>query len=238
MAREAFLTTRWTLIRTAAGEGAEARAALEELCAATWYPLYAYVRRSGVRAEDAEDLVQGFFARLIERRDLSRLTRGAGRFRGFLLAALRHHLAHERDRARALKRGGGRAPLSLDLSGAGERFAREPVLEETPERTFQRLWALDLLAACVSELEAEYAASGRARIFAALRGVLQGERPDPEEVARRLDMRPGAVRVAVHRLRRRFAQLLRLRVSRTVASDEEVEEELDELMRALAGRGV
>ena len=233
MTREAFLTTRWSLVTVAGGEGEQARAALEQLCADSWYPLYAYVRRCGVRAEDAQDVVQGFFARLIERRDLARLTPEAGRFRHFLQACVRNHLAGWREHNRAQKRGGGAVHVPLDFAAAGERYGRELALEEAPERTFDRLWALELLERCVADLEAEYRASGRAELFAALRGTLQGEAPQHSEVAARLGMGEGAVRVAIHRLRQRFGKQLRTRIAATVGSPEEVEAELQELLKAL-----
>ena len=236
MENRQFLTTRWSLVEAAGGsEGERARAALAELCAEYWYPLYAFVRRSGVGAEEAQDVVQGFFAGLIERGDLAKHTRGAGRFRGFLKVAVRNHLANVRDRERTDQRGGGRVRLAVDLEGAAERFAREPGREEDPERAFDRLWALELLERCLGELEAEYDASGRANVFAALKGALQGgeDSLDTAQAAELLRTSEGAVRVAVHRLRKRFGERLRARIADTVASPEEVEPELDELRRAL-----
>jgi DNA-directed RNA polymerase specialized sigma24 family protein len=236
MERPSFLTTRWSLIEAAgAADGERARAALAELCAEYWYPLYAYVRRVGIGAVEAEDVVQGFFADLLERGDLARVTRGAGRFRGFLKVAVKHHLANLRDRERAEKRGGGRVRLAVDLEGAAARFEREQGREEEPERSFDRLWALELLERCVAELEAEYVHSGRGEVFAALAGALQGagESFDAAEAARRLASTEGAVRVAAHRLRKRFGERLRARIAETVADPAEVELELDELLAAL-----
>ena len=236
MERPSFLTTRWSLIEAAgAADGERARAALSELCADYWFPLYAYVRRTGVGAVEAEDVVQGFFADLLERGDLARVTRGAGRFRGFLKVAVKHHLANVRDRERAAKRGGGRVRLAIDLQGAAERFEREQGREEEPERAFDRLWALELLERCVAELEAEYVHSGREAVFAALAGALQGggESLDHAEAARRLATSEGAVRVAAHRLRKRFGERLRARIAETVADPAQVELELDELLAAL-----
>jgi RNA polymerase sigma-70 factor (ECF subfamily) len=238
MERREFLTTRWSLVEAAGGTGGErARVALAELCADYWYPLYAYVRRGGVDADQAQDVVQGFFADLIERGDLGRLTRGAGRFRGFLKVAVRNHLANLRDRERAAKRGGGRVRLAVDLEGAAERYAREPACHETPERAFDRLWALELLERCFAELEAEYAASGRGAVFAELKGALQGgeEGLDHAGAADRLGISEGAVRVAAHRLRKRFGERLRTRIAETVAAPQEVESELDDLFGALGG---
>jgi len=236
MGRGEFLTTRWSLVEAAgAADGERARAALSELCAEYWFPLYAYVRRCGVGADEAQDVVQGLFADLIGRGDLARLTRGVGRFRGFLKTAVRHHLANLRDRERAEKRGGGRVRLAVDFEGAAERFERQGGREADPERAFDRLWALELIERCVAELEAEYAASGRGAVFAELKGALQGgdEGIDYAAVAERLSTGEGALRVAAHRLRKRFGERLRARIAETVARPEEVEPELDELFRAL-----
>jgi len=231
-----FLTTRWSLVEAiGAGDEARARVALGELCEAYWFPLYAFVRRRGTSPEEAEDVVQGFFADLIERGDLARVTRGAGRFRAFLKVAARNHLANLRDRERAQKRGGGRVRLGLDLGDAEQRLALEPVHDETPERTFDRLWALELLHACLAALEREYADSGRAETFDALRAALAGgaERLDYAAAAARLGTSEGACRVAATRLRQRLGEHLRARIAETVSSPREVEGELDELMAAL-----
>ena len=231
-----FLTTRWSLVEAiGAGDEARARVALGELCEAYWFPLYAFVRRRGTSPEEAEDVVQGFFADLIERGDLGRVTRGAGRFRAFLKVAARNHLANLRDRERAQKRGGGRVRLGLDLGDAEQRLALEPVHDETPERTFDRLWALELLHACLAALEREYADSGRAETFDALRAALAGgaERLDYAAAAARLGTSEGACRVAATRLRQRLGEHLRARIAETVSSPREVEGELDELMAAL-----
>jgi RNA polymerase sigma-70 factor (ECF subfamily) len=233
-----FLTTRWSLVEAVgAVDEARARAALAELCAQYWFPLYAFVRRRGASAHEAEDVVQGFFADLIERGDLARVTRGAGRFRAFLKVAARNHLANVRDRERAAKRGGGRVRLGLEIGGAEERLAAEPSHDETPERTFDRLWALELLERCLADLEREYQDSGRGETFDALRAALTGgDAPlDYGAAAARLGTTEGACRTAAARLRQRLGERLRARIADTVASPAEIEGELDELMAALGG---
>ena len=158
-----FATTRWTLV-LAAGDDASApgREALDELCRAYWFPLYAYIRRRGHDAHAAEDLTQGFFARLLERNDLARLTREGGKFRSFLLTALNHFLANEYERNQALKRGGGQTPLSLDDEDAEARYLREPAHVESPDRLYERQWAVALMESALDRLAEEQAAAGRA----------------------------------------------------------------------------
>lgn len=231
-----FLTTRWSLVE-AVGSGDEerARAALAELCEQYWFPLYAFVRRRGASPHQAEDVVQGFFADLIERGDLARVTRGAGRFRAFLKVAARNHLANVRDRERAQKRGGGRVRLGLDFERAEQRLALEPADDETPERTFDRLWALELLNGCLADLEREYTETDRGETFDALRAALAGgaESLDYAAAAARLGSTEGACRVAATRMRKRLGEHLRARIAETVSHPREVEGELDELMAAL-----
>lgn len=230
-----FHTTHWSLVLRAGGpEDAAAREALASLCQSYWYPLYAFARRRGAGAEEAEDAVQGFFARLIEKGDLRAVTPSKGRFRAFLLAALQHHLANQRDHEAALKRGGGRVVLEADFGAAGERFAREPDGARTPEQEFERAWALEMLRGAVEDLELEYRSSSRGELFEALRGELQGEAAPHAELAERLGMSAGAVKVAAHRLRERFGERLRERVAATVASPAEIEAELGALLRALS----
>lgn len=235
-----FGPTRWTWVEAAGGADSErAREALAELCRAYWYPLYAFVRRFGVEAGEAEDVVQDFFARLIEKRDLASVVRGRGRFRSFLRVAIRNHLANLRDRERAGKRGGGRVHLAVDVRTAAERYEREPELagedRATPDRLFDRAWALELMAAAVRGLEAEYEASARGPTFRALRERLVPGTGGPplSALARELGTTEGALRVASHRLRARFRERLREEIARTVASPDEVEAEIDELFRAL-----
>lgn len=231
-----FRSTRWSLVAAAgAADGERARAALAELCQTYWYPLYAFVRRGGVPAADAEDVVQGFFARLIEKRDLARVVRGQGHFRSFLRVAVRNHLAGVRASQRALKRGGGQVRLAVDFDDAAERFEREAPLDESPERAFDRSWAVGLMERALAELREEYASSGRGAVFEALVPFVQAgfEEADPSSVAARLNMSAGAVRVAVHRLRQRFQACVRRSISETLADEGDVDAELEELFRAL-----
>jgi RNA polymerase sigma-70 factor (ECF subfamily) len=230
-----FATTQWSLV-IAAGDlrREDARAALAELCQTYWYPLYAYLRRRGISAADAQDLTQEFFARLLEKESL-RVDPQRGRFRSFLLASLDHFLANERDRAHAFKRGGGRAPLSLDLAAGESRVALEPAHNETPERLYERQWALALLDVVVRRLEAEYRAANKGQQFDLLRQVLSNdrERLPYNAIASELGISPDAARQAAHRLRKRYREILREEVARTVAGPEEVDEELTSLFEAL-----
>jgi RNA polymerase sigma-70 factor (ECF subfamily) len=233
-APRAFHTTRWSLVLAARAGGP----ALEELCRAYWWPLYAYARRAGAGAHEAEDVVQGFFTRLFERRDLGAIAPERGRFRAFLLAALKNHLANERDHARAEKRGGGRvrsaSELGLDFSGADARLATEAGDASDPERAFEAAFARELLRAALSELEAEYRSSGRARVFETLKGELAGDDACPlAEQAERLGLTLGAAKVAAHRLRARFREKVRARIAATVAREEDIEDELAALLAAL-----
>lgn len=231
-----FRTTRWSLVQAASGaDEAAAREALAGLCRTYWYPLYLFARRKGAPREQAEDVVQGFFTGLIERQGLRQVAREKGRFRSFLLAALQHHLANERDHARAARRGGGRVVLAVDLAGADERFAREPDDALSPERAFERAWALEVLRRALANLADEYAASGRGALFEALKGELEGVPASHAEVAARLGLSAGAVKTAAHRLRQRFGDGLRALVADTVASPAAIEGELGALLRALSG---
>jgi RNA polymerase sigma-70 factor (ECF subfamily) len=229
------MTTRWSVVLGAADENEpRAREALAVLCHTYWYPLYTFVRRSGVAAVDAEDVVQGFFARLLESRDLARIAPERGRFRAFLLAAVKHHLANLRDRERALKRGAGRVHLWIDFAAAHERFAGEEARELAPERAFERAWALELVARAVAELERQYRASNRSELFDALKGELDGSGGSHAEIGVRLGLSAGAVKVAAHRLRARFRGTLRALVAETVEGEAEIEAELADLLAALS----
>jgi RNA polymerase sigma-70 factor (ECF subfamily) len=232
-----FLTTRWSLV-LAAGQGGEprARAALGELCQTYWYPLYAYVRRRGFSTEDAQDLTQSFFARLLERNTVGSADPQRGRFRAFLLSALKNFLANEWDKVSAQKRGGGAVPLSLDFRLADQRFAREPEDPRTPERAYERSWALSVLERVLDRIGEGYRARGRGALFDALRPALVGgEASEPyAEIARRLGTSEGAVKVAAHRLRGTFREELRAEIAQTVERPEDLEEELEYLIAALA----
>jgi len=211
--------------------------ALEELCRTYWYPLYAYVRRQGYLREDAQDLTQAFFARFLEKNYLEGLRSEKGRFRAFLLAALKHFLANEWDRARRQKRGGGVANLSLDWQSADTRFGVEPADNLSPDKLYDRTWALTLLERVIVRLRDESAAEGKARSFEQLKPFLMsGKGAIPcAEAALALEMTESAVRVAVHRLRRRYRELLRQEIAQTLSHPEQVEEEMRALLGAFAG---
>ncbi len=232
-----FATTRWSIIAAAChGPTIEADAALEALCRAYWYPLYAYVRRSGHAPADAQDLTQAFFARLLEKSWLRDALPERGRFRGFLLMALKRFLAKEWRRDAARKRGGGLAFVPLDASEAESRYAVEPSL--SPDAMFERRWALTVLDRALAELAIEYAAADRASEFALLKGHLVAARGeiDYDATAAGLGLGPGAARVAVHRLRKRFRETLRREIADTVAQSSDAEDELRHLVQILAQR--
>jgi RNA polymerase sigma-70 factor (ECF subfamily) len=229
----AFRTTRWSVVLSA---GRESAPALSELCSAYWYPLYAYARRKGASAVEAEDLTQGFFAELLARNWVGTADREKGRFRTFLLTAFRRHAGHVREKANAAKRGGGRAPLRLDFEDGERRYSLEPAHVMTPERIFDRRWALTLLERVLDGVEREMAAAGKTDLFDALRFHLTGE-PAAEtyrEIAGRLGMGEGALKTAAHRLRTRYRDRLRSEIGETVSDPKEVEEEIRVLLKALA----
>lgn len=211
----------------------QAARALEELCRTYWFPLYAYVRRRGYTKEDAEDLTQAFFARLLEKNPLADLDSDKGKFRAFLLASLKHFLANERDKAHTQKRGGGNANLSLDWQTADTQFQVTATNEPSPDKAFDREWALALLAKVIERLQKECAADGKAKLFEQLKVFLMAGKADSaqREIAAVMGMEEGAVRVAVHRLRKRYRQLLRDEIANTLADAAMVDEE----MRALFG---
>jgi RNA polymerase sigma factor (sigma-70 family) len=233
-----FRTTRWTLVRAAGGAPeSEKRAALETLCSTYWPPVYAFVRRQGATPVLAEDLTQAFFARLLEKDDLRLADPERGRFRSFLLGALRHFLSNEDERERALKRGGGRATLSLDataLQGVERVLDLEPAATLTPEREFERAWAGAVLARARARLAEEQSQAGKHAQWQALEPHLSSsdERGHGSDLAQRLGISENAVRVALHRLRRRFGELVRDEVRETVGPGE-IEDEVQQLLRAL-----
>ena len=236
--RARFATTRWTMVLAAGRSSSpEATKALEELCRAYWYPLYAYARRRGCAKEDAEDLTQAFFARLLEKDFLRAASREKGRFRTFMLVACQRFMANEWDRARALKRGGGQTILSLNLATAERRYHDEPADPLSADKIFERRWALTLIEKTMSRLRTEYAAAGKAADFAQLKTFLtadSGEIPYAQ-LAAELGQNEGALRVAVHRLRKRFRELFRQEVAQTVSDPGEIEAELRHLLGALGG---
>lgn len=233
-----FATTRWSVVLATRGDAAESRAALETLCASYWYPLYAYARRRGRTAEDAADLVQGFFLVILRRGGLASADPERGRFRTFLLTAFQRHASHERDREQALKRGGGRVRLPFEIDDGERRYTMEPADDRTPEALFERRWALALLDRAVARLREDQGGTDAARLDALLPHVYgndggAGARPYGE-IASSLGMSEGAVKVAVHRLRKRFRDVLREEVSHTVEGPDEVDDELRRLIGALA----
>lgn len=233
--RTQFLTTRWSLILAAgAGDTDEARQALATLCEAYWYPVYAYIRRKTSGRERAQDLAQDFFVRLLEKDFFGQAQPERGRFRAFLLASVRHFLVNEYHRGRARKRGGGHVPVSLDFRAAERRYALEPADRRSPEVLFERQWALALVETTLARLKDEMGRFGGEARFERLKGFLTGEsRGHYADAARGLGMSEGAVKVAVHRLRRRFASLLREAVTDTVKSPEEVDAEIRHLFSIL-----
>jgi RNA polymerase sigma factor (sigma-70 family) len=232
-----FAATRWTLVLSAArgSETPRAAAALAELCRIYWYPLYAYVRRRNYDVHQAEDLTQEFFARLLEKNDLADVDRRKGKFRAFLLAALKHFLANQRRNSRAQKRGGGELVLSLNTTTAESRYRLEPSHDMTPERLFERQWALTVLDRVLAGLQTEMTAQGRQLLFDALKHVLTADQNSISyaAVAAELNMTEGAVKTAVHRLRRRYRELLREEIAQTVAGPEEIDDEIRYLLSCL-----
>lgn len=222
----------------AAGDTASPRSdeALAQLCQACWYPLYAFVRRQGHGPHDAQDLTQEFFARLLAKKYLADVQRERGKFRSFLLAALKHFLANEWDKARAEKRGGGHTAIPLDVGTAEMRYGAEPADTETADKLFDRRWALTLLDQVLVRLRQEHVAEGKARQFDELKSCLTEGKGSIRyaELGARLDLSEGAVKVAVHRLRQRYREVLRAEIANTVATAAEVEEELRHLFAALS----
>lgn len=235
--RSAFVTTQWTAVLSAArSDTPRAQAALENLCRTYWHPLYAYVRRRGYSPEDAQDLTQAFFSRLLERNVVAKADPDKGRFRSFLLSSMNHFLADEWDKARAQKRGGGKI-ISLELSIAETRLGEAQSRDLTPEQAYEHRWAMTLLEQVYRRLEEEYRAQNKAALFETLRGTLAGssEAAPYAALAAQLAMTEGAIKVAVHRLRQRYRALLRETIADTVAGPEEVEDELRHLFRMVAG---
>jgi RNA polymerase sigma factor (sigma-70 family) len=228
-----FATTHWSVV-LAAGDptSPQAAEALEKLCRTYWYPLYAHVRRQGYSPEVAQDLTQEFFIRILRSRSLSGARREKGRFRSFLLGALKHFLADARDEARAKKRGGGQIMISWEQHLAEERYAREPVDDASPDRLFERRWALTLLEQAAARLQAEYEATGRAHAFAVLRGYVTAAGPESSyaESAAVLGLTESAVKSAIFRMRRRYHELVREEVAQTIGDPAELEAEIRHLM--------
>ena len=233
-----FATTHWSVV-LAAGDAhtPQASAALEKLCRAYWYPLYAHIRRRGYAEEEAEDLTQELFQRLLERQFLSGLLREGGRFRSFLLTALAHFLAEHWQRSQAQKRGGGQPIISIDAQTAEERYRLEPRDERTPETIYEYRWAMTLLDQVLGRLQQEFSETGKAELFNQLRVYLVEGAAETSyaEGARWLGLSEAALRKAVQRLRKRYQELFREEIAHTVASPVEVEDELRYLQRVMRG---
>ncbi len=226
-----FLTTRWSLVVTAGGDDTMAGVALEQLCRESWRPLYAFARRWGCTPEDAEDAVQGFMATLLARRSLANVEAGRGKFRSFLLAGMRNHLSDEKSRATRIKRGGGAAHVSLEAE-AEEGYTALAVDAETPERAFERVWAMDVMARTRRALGDECSASGKAALFAALFPE-GGEAESYAAIGARVALSEQALRSLAMRLRRRWRELIRAELAQSVSSSEALEEEMAALRAAL-----
>lgn len=231
-----FATTQWSVVLAAGDQrNDDAHRALTDLCETYWYPLYAYVRRRVPSTHEAQDLIQAFFAHLIEKDAIARAQPDRGRFRAFLLTALKNFLANERGKARAEKRGGGKAQLSLDFDSAESRFQIEPSHELTPEKLFERRWVLTLIDQVLERLRCELDEAGRLAEFEELKDALIGEATADEyaQAATVLGITPAAAKQAAYRLRKRYRQLFREEVARTIARDEDVDDEIQRLLEHL-----
>lgn len=236
LGNSAFAPTQWSVVLHAGrNDTPRAHQALARLCQIYWYPLYSHVRRRGHSAHDAQDLTQEFFSQLLQRQTLSRADPSRGRFRSFLLTALKNFLADERAKAQTQKRGGTHEILSLDLAAAERRFELEPVASSAPDTAFDRQWAMALLETVLHRLETEYRDEGKAALFAALKATLTGASTAQPyaELATHLGLSEGAVKIAVHRLRKRYRAVLQAEIADTVESPEAVQEEMRYLFKTL-----
>lgn len=231
-----FVTTRWTLVNAAGDESRAAGDALAQLCQAYWPPLYAYLRRRGHDQEEAQDLTQGFFVRLLERRDIRAADPARGRFRSFLLTALKRYVVNEHERATSQKRGGHATPLSLDFDAVERAEARAPHVEDRPDRLFDRRWAAISLERALKRVREDCHRAGKGEQAEALLPYVTdaGELPSYSVVGSALGLSEGAVKVAVHRLRQRFGAALRLEIAETVLDPNDVDDEVRELIRAVS----
>jgi len=233
-----FTTTHWSVVLNAQDTSSQlAAAALEKLCCAYWYPLYVYVRRQGEDEESAKDLTQGFFVRLLEKHYVAQAQREKGKFRSFLLAALKHFLADERDKARAQKRGGGQTFISLETATGEQRYRLEPVETLSADRLFERRWALTLLEQARARLRDEYLELGKSSLYERLKVFESGDKNGPPytQLAEELGLTEGGVKSAVSRLRQRYRELVREEVAHTVDNPEEVDGEIRHLISVISG---
>jgi len=234
---ERFATTHWSVVRAAAKTSSpKYKEALGTLCQTYWFPLYAFLRRHGHNSNQAEEYTQAFFTRLLEKRGLRLADSKRGKFRSFLLAALKNFLADERDRSRAKKRGGGHTILSLDFENAENQYTLQPAQQLPPEKLFERSWALTVLERTMARLQDEFCSAKKRKVFDQLKVYLTVKKDSIpyRQVADKLKMTQGAVKVAVHRLRHRYRELLRDEIAQTVATEEQIDEEIRDLFAALA----
>jgi DNA-directed RNA polymerase specialized sigma24 family protein len=233
-----FATTHWSVVLAAGHEGSlQAAEALERLCRTYWYPLYAFVRRQGHNPHDTEDLLQGFFARFLEKNYLDDVDQAKGRFRSFLLSALKHYLANEWDKVKAVKRGGRVELLSLENAAAESRYWEEPASELTPEKLYEQRWACVLLERVMERLERDFDTAGKGPLFQALKGFLLGESRSASyaDLAAQHGLSEGGLKMRVQRLRQRYQRLLREEIAHTVARPGEVDEEIRYLFSVVSG---
>jgi RNA polymerase sigma-70 factor (ECF subfamily) len=231
-----FHTTRWSIVVAAGNRAApDAQAALAALCETYWPAVYGFVRRKGHDADAAGDLTQAFFCRVLEKNTVGEADRGRGKFRSFLLSAVKFFLANEFDKATAQKRGGNRRKLSLDFDSAESRLFLEPAHDDTPERLFDRQWAITVLERAMARLREEHTAGDRLALFERLKSSITAgdDAASHAETAAALDMSEGAVKVAAHRLRKRYRELLRAEIAETVANASEIDDEIRDLFAAL-----
>ncbi|WP_395741382.1 RNA polymerase sigma factor [Prosthecobacter sp.] len=229
-----FHTTRWSLVLAAqqGGDDSKMRRAMSALCRDYWYPLYAFVRRRGHAPHDAQDLTQAFFASLLETRATA-ADPARGKFRSYLLGALKNFLANDWHRAQTLKRGGGQKMVEWDALDAEARYAIEPAEQSDAETLFDKRWAMELLARAMEKLRSEFAARKDVETFEALKGTLSGAETSREALARKLGMTEGALKVAIHRLRQQYREVLRAEIAETVDSPSDVEDEMRHLVAVL-----
>jgi len=235
----AFHTTRWSMVLAAGRDEktASSTGALQTLCQAYWYPLYVYIRRRTRQVHEAQDMTQAFFERLLEKKTLANADPDRGRFRAFLLTACKRFLANEWSKQNTLKRGGGRNVLSLDFDAAEDRYAVEAEESLTPEVVYEQQWAITMLSTVLDQLAAEFEARGKQEQFEVLKPFLSGSKAITHaEAAQQLDMQEGAVKVAAHRMRTRYRELIRAEIAQTVESPEHIDDEIRRLFEVLAGK--
>lgn len=231
----AFATTSWSMVLEAASnqKDTSGETALAELCQLYWFPLYSFVRRKGFDRSQAEDLTQSFFADLLEKNRLRHVEPARGSFRAFLLTSLTNFIANHWRAENAQKRGGGRKAISIDFEEADVRYAGQAADEVTAETIFERNWAMSILEQTMEAVAKQYADTGKEELFREIQGFLTGDQLPYQELSAKLEMREGALKVAVHRLRQRYGQQLRLQIARTISDSSKVDEELSSLFKAL-----